>query len=134
MSARRLSRLRPLLANCAADPMSRKKMMVQTYSTTALVAASSNVQSGWIDIGKQTPDTEVTRTATGGTYALEVDWSRDNGATTLSTDTTLTPADGATTVIIGKARWVRFRVRNTHAVTAFTAHDTTVKRDASFGR
>lgn len=113
--------------------MSRRKMMVEVYSTTALLAALSNTASGWIDLGKQAPDTEVTRSAAGGTYAFEVDWSRDNGATTASTDT-ITTTDGGPTVIRGKARWVRFRVLNTHATLAFTAHSTVVKRDASFGR
>lgn len=113
--------------------MSRKKMMVELWSSTALVAAVSSTASGWFDIGKQTPDLEVTRTNTGGTYVLEADWSRDGGSSTLTTDT-ITAPDGQTSVIVGKARWVRLRVRNTHAALAFTAHSTVVKRDASTGR
>ena len=113
--------------------MSRKKMMVELWSNTALVAAVSSTASGWFDIGKQTPDLEVTRTVTGGTYVLEADWSRDAGSTTMTTDT-VTTTDGGTTVIVGKARWVRLRVRNTHATLAFTAHSTVVKRDASTGQ
>lgn len=108
-------------------------MMVEVWSSTALVAAVSNTASGWLDIGKSTPDMEVTRTVTGGTYAFEVDWSRDGGSTTLTTDT-ITTTDGGTSVITGKARWARLRVRNTHATLAFTAHSTVVKRDLSIGR
>lgn len=108
-------------------------MMVEVWSSTALVAAVSNTASGWLDIGKQTPDMEVTRTNTGGTYAFEVDWSRDGGSTTASTDT-ITTASAEVAVITGKARWARLRVRNTHATLAFTAHSTVVKRDASIGQ
>lgn len=108
-------------------------MMVEVWSDTMLVAALSSTASGWLDIGKQTPDLEVTRTNTGGTYAFEVDWSRDGGSTTLTTDTITTSA-GTAAVITGKARWARLRVRNTHATLAFTAHSTVVKRDFSIGR
>lgn len=113
--------------------MSRRKMLVEVWSSTALLAAASSTESAWLDIGKQTPDLEVTRTNTGGTYVLEADWSRDDGAATMTTDTISTTA-GEPAVIIGKARWVRLRVRNTHATAAFTAHSTVAKRDASFGR
>lgn len=113
--------------------MSRRKMLVDQWSSTALVAALGNTQSAWQDIGKSTPDPEVTRTVTGGTYVFEVDWSRDGGSTVLSTDT-ITTADGVATSFTAKARWARFRVRNTHATLAFTAHSTVVKRDTSIGR
>ena len=112
--------------------MSRKKMLVDVWSTTALVAALGSTASNWLDIGKSTPDMEVTRTVTSGTYVFEVDWSRDAGSSTLTTDT-ITTSDGGTSVITGKARWARLRVRNTHATLAFTAHSTVVKRDASTG-
>lgn len=107
-------------------------MLVEVWSSTALVAALGSTASGWLDIGKSTPDMEVTRTNTGGTYAFEVDWSRDGGSSTASTDS-ITTTDGGTSVITGKARWARLRVRNTHATLAFTAHSTVVKRDASTG-
>jgi len=108
-------------------------MLVDQWSSTALVAALGTTVSGWQDIGKQTPHMEVTRTVTGGTYVLEVDWSRDGGSTTLTTDT-ITTTNGETSSITGKARWARFRVRNTHATVAFSAHSTVIKRDASTGR
>jgi hypothetical protein len=106
-----------------------REMMVTLWADTTLVGALSQVQSGWFDIGKQTPMTEVTRTNTGGTYAFEVDWSRDGGSSTMTMDTITTVA-GEATPITGKARWCRFRVRNTHATVAFSAHSTTVKKDA----
>lgn len=108
-------------------------MMVELWSSGALLAAATSTTSGWVDIGKQTPDMEVTRTSTGGTYAFEVDWSRDGGATTVATDVITTVVDSPA-VITGKARWARLRVRNTHATAAFTAHNTVAKRDASTGR
>ena len=108
-------------------------MMVEVWSSATLVAALSSTASGWLDIGKSTPDLEVTRTNTGGTYAFEVDWSRDGGDTTMTTDT-ITTSSGEIAVITGKARWARLRVRNTHATLPFTAHSTVVKRDASIGR
>lgn len=113
--------------------MSRKKMMVQVWSDTTLVAALGSAVSGWLDIGKSTPDLEVTRTNTAGTYVFEVDWSRDAGSTTLTTDT-VTTVSGEPAAITGKARWARLRVRNTHATLAFTAHSTVATRDASIGR
>lgn len=113
--------------------MSRRKMMVEVWSNSTLVAALSSTASAWLDIGKSTPDLEVTRTNTGGTYAFEVDWSRDGGSTTLTTDT-ITTTSGDVAVITGKARWARLRVRNTHGTLPFTAHGTLVKRDASTGR
>lgn len=105
---------------------------IQLFSSTALVAALGNVVSGWFDIGKQTPNIEVLQTSTGGTYAFEVDWSRDGGSTTASTDT-VTTTPGTTTVATSKARWARFRVRNTHATVAFSAHSTVVNRDSGGG-
>ena len=113
--------------------MSRKKMLVDQWSSTALVAAQGSSVSGWVDIGKSTPYLQVTRTNTGGTYAFEVDWSRDGGSSTLSTDT-ITTSSGTAAEVVGKARWARFRVRNTHATVAFSAHSTTVQRDTSIGR
>jgi hypothetical protein len=113
--------------------MSRRKMMVPAWSSTALVAALSSTESAWLDIGKSTPDLEVTQTSTTGTYALEVDWSRDGGATTMSTDT-VTTTPGVAATVTGRARWSRLRVRNTHATLAFTAHSTVATRDASIGR
>lgn len=105
--------------------------MVELWSSTALVAALGSDVSGWFDIGKQTPNLEVVRTNTGGTYAFEIDWSRDGGATTTTTDT-ITTASGETAVVTSKARWFRARVRNTHATVAFSAHSTVVKKDAGF--
>jgi hypothetical protein len=105
---------------------------VEIWTNTALVGALSNVVSGWIDIGKQTPSLEILRTNTGGTYAFEVDWSRDGGSTTETTDSITTVA-GSFTAVTSKARWCRLRVRNTHATVAFSAHSTAVAKDTGSG-
>lgn len=106
---------------------------IQVFSSTALVAALGSVTSSWIDIGKRAPYLEVLRTNTGGTYAFEVDWSHDGGVTTASTETVTTTA-GTTTRVSGKARWVRVRIRNTHATVAFSAHSTVVNKDGGSGQ
>ena len=106
-----------------------RKMLVELWSNTTLVAALGNTVSGWFDIGKQTPNLDVVRTNTGGTYALEIDWSRDGGSSTMTTDTITTVA-GEPATVTSKARWFRARVRNTHATVAFSAHSTVVKKDA----
>jgi hypothetical protein len=107
--------------------------MVDIWSSTALVAALGQDQSGWIDIKKKAPPLDVLRTNTGGTYVFEVDWSRDGGTSTLQTDTITTTA-GSYTSITSVARWCRLRVRNTHATLPFTAHSTVVAFDAAVGR
>lgn len=111
--------------------MARRKQ-VGIWTTTQLLAAGTSVQSSWIDIGKQAPSLDVLRTNTGGTYVFEVDWSRDGGATTASTDTITTTA-GSYTPITSKARWCRLRVRNSHGTAAFTAHSTEVAKDTGPG-
>jgi hypothetical protein len=111
--------------------MPRKKW-TEIWANTTNVAALGNAQSGWIDIGKQTPSLGVLRTTTGGTYVFEVDWSRDGGATTLTTDTVTTVA-GEFAPATSKARWCRCRVKNTHATVAFSAHSTQVTRDTGPG-
>jgi hypothetical protein len=111
--------------------MARNKQ-VDIWTNSTLVAALGNTVSGWIDIGKQTPSLDVLRTNTAGTYAFEVDWSRDGGASTLTTDTITTTA-GTWTHITSKARWCRLRVRNTHSTNAFTAHSTQVAKDTGPG-
>lgn len=108
------------------------KKYVDIWANATLIAGLAQQQSGWIDIGKRAPMCEILRTSTAGTYVFEIDWSRDGGATTESTDTITAPA-GTVTPITGKARWCRCRVKNTHATTAFSAHNTVVSRDAGTG-
>lgn len=96
-------------------------------SDATLVAALGASASGWVDLGDRAETLEVVATATGGTYVLELDWSNDAGASQLAgSPFTVTPALGATTEIACRARWVRIRVRNTHATVAFSAHLTRV--------
>ena len=66
----------------------------------------------------------VSRNQAGGTYAFEIDWSRDEGATTDFTETVVTTEDDWVETQPAM-EWARFRVRNTGAG-AFTAHRTTV--------
>ena len=66
--------------------------MLELWTSTANVAALDNDESGWFDIGKRCPFLDVIRSSTGGTYGLEVDWSDDEGDTTLTTDTVWTPS------------------------------------------
>ena len=94
------------------------------YSDTLLAAGGSAV-SGWIDL--QTAGVTAirpTRTSTGGTYALEIDWSRDG----VTADITETVTVGNNVSVEKKApmRYARVRARNTDAVAAFTVHRTVV--------
>lgn len=109
--------------------MNKRTMATSIWTNSTLVAALSQTQSGWVDIGKRAPMLDVLRTNTGGTYVFEIDWSRDGGSTTLTTDT-ITATAGAYTEITSKARWCRLRVKNTHGTVAFSAHSTEVARDA----
>jgi hypothetical protein len=112
--------------------MTSKKVSTKV-SDTALLAAGGSSVSAWFDISRHAAFLGITRTSTGGTYVLEIDWSRDGGATTLTTDT-INTNPGTYTEVTPKARWFRSRVRNTHGSLAFTAHSTTVLSDAGGGR
>ena len=110
----------------------RKSEVIRTDTT--LVAALGQSQSGWLDIGKRAPELEVVRTNTGGTYVLELDWSRDGGSSVFGGIDTIVATAGVRTPIPAKARWVRVRVKNTHATNPFTAHSTQIFRDMGVGR
>lgn len=93
------------------------------WTDGTLLGTTGSVQSAYIDLLQQDL-LRVIRRSTAGTYAFEVDWSRD-GVTTDVTETVAVPNNGSTEKRV-MARWARFRVRNTDAVAAFTAHRTTV--------
>ncbi len=115
--------------------MTDTRRMVQIYSSSALVAALSQVQSGWVDIGRKCSRIEVIRSVySGGTYVFEVDWSNDGGASTLATDTVSVVATGTPAYAVPKGRWARVRVKNTHATIAFASHTTSVNMDSAAGR
>lgn len=93
------------------------------WSDGTLVAASGNVQSGWISV-RGAERLKISRNHAGGVYAFEIDWSRD-GATADFTESVATTEDDQVEQPVAM-EWARFRVRNTDAVNAFTAHRTTV--------
>ena len=109
--------------------MARK--VAQVFSSTALIAALSQVESGWLDNGRHGGPYELVRTSTGGTYVFEVDWS-NNASTVIGTDT-IVANPGEITLFPSNGRWGRMRIKNTHGTVAFSAHNTKVYRDAAGG-
>lgn len=97
--------------------------LVLSWSDGTLLAATAAVDSGFIDLADR-DSVRVVRTATAGTYALEIDWSRDGVA--VDVVETVTPVNNTSAKINVATRFARFRVRNTHATDAFTAHRTTI--------
>lgn len=98
----------------------------EIWTVGALVAAGANVQSGWVDV-RTLARLLVSRMATSGVYNLDIEWSRD-GATVDITQVLAVGNNGGVQLDV-LASFVRFRVRNTDALAAFTAHRTNV-----FGR
>lgn len=93
------------------------------WSDGTLVAAAASAQSGWINVAGQ-EELVISRNQAGGTYAFEIDWSRD-GATVDFTEAVTTTEDDQVNQPVALP-WARFRVRNTDGVNGFTAHRTTV--------
>lgn len=97
--------------------------LVLLWTENALVAAAGSVTSAWIDVSARDL-LRIGRTSAGGVYAFEIEWSRDGAAV----DVTEVVVVGNNTTLekrVGMA-FARFRVRNTDAAAAFTAHRTTV--------
>jgi hypothetical protein len=107
------------------------KKTLAIYEDSTLIGPLAQVESGWFDLTKRSARMWVTRKSTPATYVLEVDWSRDAGAT-YSTEQ-ITTTSNVTALIPGRHRWVRFRIKNTHSTLAFTTHDTFVEKDAGAG-
>lgn len=95
------------------------------WSTGVLVAASGSVDSGWVDVSA-IDEIVIGKTSAGGVYVFEIDWSRD-GATVDFTEV-VSVADKTSVTKDVAGLWALFRVRNTDAVAAFTAHRTNVFR------
>lgn len=95
----------------------------EIWSDGTLLAAGGAVASPWVDL-RGFDSLVISRNQVGGTYAFEVDWSRD-GATVDLTEAVATVEDDQVAQPIA-ATYGRFRVRNTDAVNAFTAHRTNV--------
>lgn len=95
------------------------------FTSNTLLAAGGSSVSAWFDIqALGITALFLGRSAAGGVYVLEVDWSRDGVAVDVTE--AVTPGNNATLKKEPGMRHCRFRVRNTDAVVAFTAHRTTV--------
>ncbi len=98
--------------------------MNQLWTNDTLLAASTSTASGWIDVS-QYDLLRIGRKMTGGTYSFEIDWSHDGSTVAVAATVAGTPP--AVTEVPVYARFARFRVYNTNATTAFTAHHTFVQ-------
>lgn len=94
------------------------------FRDTTAVPVSGQVQSDWLDV-RSVKDLVVLRAATGGAYALEVDWSHDK-VTTDVTETLATVNNDSVRRPVAHL-FARFRVRNTSAVAAITNHATVIR-------
>lgn len=93
------------------------------WSSGSLVAGGAAVDSGWVDL-TNLDSLRLMRAHAGGTYVLEVDWSRDGAAVDITQVLALN--NNTTGELAVAARFARFRVRNSDALNAFTSHRTTV--------
>lgn len=100
--------------------------LAEIFTSGTLVAATGSVQSGFLDV-RNFNMLRISRTATAGAYALEIDWSRDGVNVDLTQAVALNNNSGIEVLVF--LPFVRIRVRNTDALAAFTAHRTNV-----FGR
>ena len=93
------------------------------WTNATLLGTNGSAASEWIAVA-QYDVLRIGRTSAGGTYAFEVDWSRDG----VTSDLTEVVAVGNNITVekpVGAA-FARFRARNTDAVSAFSAHRTNV--------
>lgn len=93
------------------------------WTDGTLLAASGSASSGWLSVDTK-DKLHIIRTHAGGTYALEIEWSRD-GSTTDITETVTTTNDARTSVEVA-APYAKVTVKETGGTTAFTTHRTTV--------
>lgn len=98
----------------------------ELWTTSTLVAANGNVQSGFINVAALAR-LLVSRTATAGAYTFEIEWSRDGAAVDIVQVVAVGNNSGQEIVVLSP--FARFRVKNTDVALAFTAHRTNV-----FGR
>lgn len=100
--------------------------LVEVWTDGTLVGPNGNKLSSWAEVGTM-DKLRISRVSTGGTYVLEIHWSRDG----VSVDVTqnLNIANNSGDEVLVFAPFVRFQVRNTDALAAFSSHRTNV-----FGR
>lgn len=111
------------------------RRITNIFGSTANIAALSQVQSSYIDVGRKAPRLEILRSAyAGGTYVFEIDWSNDGTTQLGSTDTVAGITTGTPSYVVPKARYARLRIKNTHATNPFTSHNTQVGVDSAAGR
>lgn len=93
------------------------------WTASGLLAANGSTVSDWIDVA-QLENLLIIRKSTGGTYALEIDWSRGGVSVDFTEVVATTPSVPLVKPVA--SQFARLRVRNTDAVTAFSAHLTVV--------
>lgn len=98
----------------------------EIFTSGTLIAANASVQSAFISV-TLLDRLRVSRTSVAGAYAFEIDWSRDGVAVDLTQAVAVNNNAGVEVLVF--LPFVRFRVRNTDALAAFTSHRTNV-----FGR
>lgn len=105
-------------------PVSSTPTALQLLHTSGTpLAVASSEESAWVNV-ETVAHLFISRATTGGTYGFEVDWSRDGVAVDLTE--VVTVADDTSVERRVAAKFARFRVRNTDAAVAFTAHRTNV--------
>lgn len=93
------------------------------WTSGTLVPGGGNDQSGWVSV-KGAETLRISRNVAGGAYAFEIDWSRDGVSVDLTEAVTTVEDDSIEQPVA--AQFARFRVRNTDALMAFSAHRTNV--------
>jgi len=97
---------------------------IVAFNDATNIAFGAQVQSAIIDVS-QYEDMVVGRSATGGTYAFEIDWYAADGTTLLLTEA-ITTVNATTKQVLTAAPMARFRVKNTDGAVNFSAHRTWV--------
>lgn len=110
----------------APETVATPAILQELWTNGVLIAGNGNEVSPWIDLA-YIDSLRIGRTHAGGTYAFEVDWSRDGAVVDITQ--VVAVANNETGELAVAARYARFRVKNTDGITAFTAHRTNV-----FGR
>lgn len=100
--------------------------LTELFTSETLIAAAGNTTSAWVDVSAY-QKLHISKTSTGGVYALEIDWGRISGTVDFVETVATTNNAGVTREVI--APFARFRVKNTDGVNAFTVHRTNI-----FGR
>lgn len=93
------------------------------WTDGTLLGTGASVLSGWFNV-RGAQELRISRASSGGTYAFEIDWSRDGANVDLTESVNTNDNNQASRPTA--ASWARLRVRNTDALNDFTAHRTNV--------